>query len=156
MNVSHAARTVVVAVLVAVAASSCRYAAEPSRLHQNPRKGHRVPLQHKERLLTLDKSIEAAVFYVNHVQNRLPGGQLQIKVNLQNRDASHDLFIEWKAIFYDRNNFEIESSPWVAQHFPAKMVTTVAVNSVRSDASNFTVMLRRAATSTGGEYEVTR
>jgi len=99
-------------------------------------------MQHRERLIALDKFAASALLYVSHRQSRLPSGQVKIEINLQNKDPNGDLWLDWKVVFYDAQNFQIEETEWNKAFFPAKEIKTLKANSIRKDAQNFTVMLR--------------
>ena len=124
----------------------------PYLLARNPSSS--TPMQHRERLIAMDQSAADALFYVNHNQGRLPSGQVKVQVNLQNRDASHDIWMDWKIVFYDAQNFEIESTEWNKTFFPAKEVKAIQANSIRPDVQNFTVILRKPSSASGQSYQV--
>jgi uncharacterized protein YcfL len=121
-------------------------------LQQHP--SAQAPMQHTERLIALDRSTVDALFYVNHTQGRLPSGHVAIQVNLQNKSAEHDLWVEWKVVFYDAQNFQLEETEWTLTHFPAKEVVTLKANSMRQDVMNFTIMLRTPFTEDGKDYRI--
>jgi len=109
-------------------------------------------MQQRERLIALDKSAADALLYVNHEQSRLPSGQVYIQINLQNRSADHDIWMDWKVVFYDNQDFQIEETEWNSTYFPAKEIQTLKVNSIRRDVVNFTVMLQTPSNEKGEPY----
>ncbi|MCP5003853.1 MAG: hypothetical protein GY941_07865 [Planctomycetes bacterium] len=115
-----------------------------------------TPFQHSERLIALDKSAAAALYFVNHQQSRSEAGQVYIQINLQNVSAAQDIWMDWKVVFYDKQNFQIEETEWNQTFFPAKEVKTLKVNSLRRDVEKFTVMVRSPSTTDGNPYEVKR
>lgn len=126
--------------------------AGPYLLKKNPLGG--IPMQHRERLIAMDQSAADSLFYVSHRQNRLPSGQVLVQINLQNRDAANNIWMDWKVVFYDEQTFKIEETEWYHTYFPAKEVRTLRVNSIRPDVQNFTVILRSPSTEKGIPYKV--
>ena len=102
------------------------------------------PLQFKERLIALDEDTRDSLMYVNHLQGRLPSGQVKISVALQNRSPEDNIWISWKAVFYDNRNFKIEETEWQKTYFPVMQIREITVNSIRKDVENFTIMLKYA------------
>ncbi|MDM8543725.1 hypothetical protein QUF90_21840 [Desulfococcaceae bacterium HSG9] len=134
-----------------VSFTSCAKSPGPYLLQTQPLQS---PMQHSERLIALDKSAANALLYVNHNQGRLASGQVAIQINLQNRSAQHAVWIEWKTVFYDKQNFKIEETEWEMTHFPAKEIKTLKINSISPDVMNFSIILRSPATVDGQPYKI--
>ncbi len=101
----------------------------------------KAPLQQTHRLLLVDKNIRNALLYVNSVNNRLPGGQLLVRVNFQNqRDDAvwADVMIE----FQDADGIAIDQTAWIPTRFPAKLVTPVQGTSITPHATKHVVLLK--------------
>ncbi len=141
----------IVLLIIVVTGCSSPPAGGPYLLTQSP---NVTSIQHSERLIALDKSAASALSFVNHQQIHLESGQLRLLINLQNISTTHDIWMDWKVVFYDSQNFEIETTEWNKSFFPAKEIKTLKANSIRRDAINYTVMLRSPSSEKGVKYDI--
>jgi len=101
-----------------------------------------VPSQFVEPILSLDKDTVKNIYYVSHRQQRLASGPVRIMFNLYNISEDEEIWLEWKAVFYDGSNFQIEDTGWREIYMPRREVVTLKVNSMSPRVENYTVMLR--------------
>lgn len=127
--------------------SACAGAGPYVPLEKSPKE---VPLQHSQRIVILDRNVRNALLFINSVQNRLPGGQILIQANFQNRFPNDDLWAEVKFEFYDENNMVVDKTEWVNTHFPRAEVTMVQGNSISSKPAKHVMLMRNLRTRTGG------
>lgn len=101
-----------------------------------------APKQFVEPILSLDEITVEDIYYVDHRQQRLSSGPIRVLFNLYNISEEREVWLEWKAVFYDETNFQIEQTGWQPLYIPRREVVTLKVNSISPRASNYTVMLR--------------
>jgi len=101
-----------------------------------------VPLQHRERLLALDRHAERAVQVAALEHGRLPSGQIQVRIDLQSRLRKGDYWLEWKVVFYDAQGFQLEETEWHPLHLTASVLHTVKASSIDPKAEDYTLFLR--------------
>jgi hypothetical protein len=107
------------------------------------------PLQHSQRIVILDRNVRNALLFVNAVQKRLPGGQILVKANFQNRLPNDDLWAEVKFEFLDEDNMVVDESEWVNTLFPRAEVTMVAGSSISPKPVKHVMLMRNLRTNTG-------
>lgn len=105
--------------------------------------------QHSQRIVILDRNVRNALLYVNSVQKRLPGGQILVQANFQNRFPQDDIWADVKVEFLDGNNMLVDSTEWIQTHFPAWQVTMVQGSSISSQPVKHTMLLRNLRTRDG-------
>ncbi len=106
------------------------------------------PFQQTHRLLMVDKNIRNTLYYVNSENNRLPGGQILVRVNLQNQlDTAvwADIMIE----FQDADSMVVDQTTWMPTRFAPKMVTTIKGTSISPYATKHVVLLKDLRTENG-------
>lgn len=108
------------------------------------------PLQHTNRIVVLDRNVANAIFFVNADQQRLPGGQLFIRVNFQNRYHQNDVWADIKMEFQDSHNMMVDETEWVKTYFPAGEVTMVQGTSISPNAVKHVVLMKNLRTRNGG------
>lgn len=106
-------------------------------------------MQHSQRIVVLHKNVADTLLFVNSVQKRLPGGQVLVQANFQNRYETADVWAEVKLEFLDENNMVIDETEWVNTHFPALEVTGVQGNSIHAGAAKHVMLFRNLRTATG-------
>jgi len=126
---------------IAVIAVSCRSPSLPTLGRTNT--------QHNRRVIAVDQTVAKSLLYVNSVQKRLPGGQILVQVNLQNRYEKTDVWAEVKIEFYDENNMLIDETEWIDTHFPALEITTVQGNSIHARTAKHCMLLRNIRNASG-------
>ena len=107
------------------------------------------PLQHSRRTVILDRNVRDALLYVNSVQKRLPGGQIFVQANFQNRFQGADIWADVKIEFLDENNMLVDETEWVNTYFPQWEVTMVQGNSISSQAVKHVMLMKNLKTPTG-------
>ena len=112
----------------------------PHKLYAIP--VHEAPLQFEEPILSLDETTVEHIYYVDHRQQRLSSGQIRVMFNLFNRSEEEEIWLEWKAVFYDGSNFQIDDTGWRELFMPRREVVTLKVSSLSKRAKNYTLLLR--------------
>ena len=98
--------------------------------------------EYEIRLSMLDSTVESQIFYVRHWREKLPGGQLQVGAEFVNLDKSQDVVAEWRAVFLDQGEREIESTEWNREVFPSGQQKAIRFNSIGAGAEDFMLMMR--------------
>ncbi len=109
----------------------------------------RPPLQHTNRIIVLDRDVRNTLIYINSVNKRLPGGQLFIQVNFQNRLQGDDVWADVMFEFMDKNNMMMDKTQWMPTLFPASQVTMVQGSSLGGGAVKHVVLLKNLRTRNG-------
>ncbi|HDQ41417.1 MAG TPA: hypothetical protein ENN39_10370 [Desulfonatronum sp.] len=107
------------------------------------------PMQHSQRIVILDRNVRNALLYVNSVQKRLPGGQILVQANFQNRFPNDDIWADVKVEFLDEHNMLLDQTEWMSIHFPAWQVTMVQGSSISPRPVKHTMLLRNLRTRDG-------
>ena len=108
------------------------------------------PLHHTNRIVILDKNVRDTLFLINSVQERLPGGQIQVKAAFQNSFHEQDVWADVKVEFQDKNSMPIDSGEWITTFFPAAQSTMIESTSLTPNAAKHVVLLKKLRTSDGG------
>ncbi len=114
-----------------------------------PLSSGRTPLQHKNRIVVLDRNVRNTLLFVNAVQKRLPGGQLLIQANFQSRMRVQDVWAEIAFEFMDKDNMVVDKTEWMTTLFPASQVTMVQGSSISPRAFKHVLLLRNLKTRDG-------
>jgi hypothetical protein len=108
----------------------------------------------------LDKKVRDAFLLINQAANRLPQGQIEATVTLQNRFKTDELFAETQFVFYDAHQMPVETGEWKTVHFPPQQLVLIKGNSLRADVCTYNIQFRnltsprgRPLPSTGTIYE---
>ncbi len=107
------------------------------------------PRQHTNRIIVLDRNVRNTLIYINSVNKRLPGGQLLIQVNFQNRLQRDDVWADVKFEFMDANNMMVDTTQWIPTLFPASQVTMIQGSSLGGGAFKHVVLLKNLQTRNG-------
>lgn len=102
----------------------------------------REPMQHSQRIVILDRNVRNALLYVNSVQKRLPGGQIMVQANFQNRFPNDDVWADVKVEFLDAHNMLVDQTEWMPTYFPAWEVTMVQGSSISPKPVKHVMLLR--------------
>ncbi len=97
----------------------------------------------------LDRNVQDVLLFIGSDQRRLPGGEIYVRANFQNRLPNDDVWAEVKLQFLDANNFPVDETEWVKYRFPALEITTVQGSSISSKAVKHVMLLRNLYTKTG-------
>ncbi|WP_146164739.1 hypothetical protein [Desulfonatronum sp. SC1] len=106
-------------------------------------------MQHSQRIVILDRNVRNALLYVNSVQKRLPGGQILVQANFQNRFPRDDIWADVKVEFLDEYNMLVDQTEWMPTHFPAWQVTMVQGSSISPKPIKHVMLLRNLRTRDG-------
>jgi hypothetical protein len=110
----------------------------------------RPPHQTTHGVSMLDKNVREAFLLVSQPEaKRLPLGQLQVVVTLQNRFPSDDLWAEAQFLFFDEGKAPVETSEWQNVHFGPLEVVPVNSTSLQAQVRSFNVQFRNLKSSTG-------
>jgi hypothetical protein len=101
------------------------------------------PLQEKEKVLLLDHGMTYYLNVVKHASSRLPGGQLQVKLEMENEEDK-DVWTDVQVIFRGEDGFEIEKTDWEPFLFHRRTVTLFQRNSLNPQASDYRILIRNA------------
>lgn len=102
---------------------------------------HTTPLQETEKVVLLDFSLTRYLNIVRHKGDRLPGGQLEVKLEMENEEKG-DVWADVQVIFRDQDGFELEKTNWEPVQFHGHSVTTFKKNSLNAKASDYRVLIR--------------
>ena len=97
--------------------------------------------QETEKILLLDFVLTRYLNVVKQAANRLPGGQLQVKVDIENEE-NKDVWCDVQVIFRGEDGFEVEKTNWQPQLFHKRTVTTIARNSLSPSAADYRILIR--------------
>jgi len=104
--------------------------------------GSPLPEQYTLAILALDEKISSSVYYVRHDHKRFPAGQVRVRFNLYNAQPVENVWMEWKVLYYNQDNYMIEETEWETTMLHAKVIATIRSNSIRPDVINYTLMIR--------------
>ncbi len=102
---------------------------------------NRDPLQETEKVLLLDVALTRHLNVVKHKSDRLPAGQLEVKLAIENEEKK-DVWADVQVIFQDEDGFELEKSSWEPVQFHGRKVTTYKRNSLSAKAADYRVLIR--------------
>ncbi len=140
----HTTVRIAVAVMVAVALSSCQKGNPNLPLSRNE-----TPLQHTNRIVVLDRDVRNTLLFVNSIQKRLSGGHLLIQANFENRMMTQDVWADIGFEFMDGNNMVVDKTEWMTTLFPAGQVTMIQGSSIGPGAVKHVLLLKNLKTATG-------
>lgn len=109
----------------------------------------RTPLQHSIRTTVIDRDVRNTLLFVNSVNKRLPGGQILIQANFENRLRSQDVWADISFEFMDEDNMLIDRTEWVPTLFPASQITMIQGSSISSHAAKHVLLMRNLKTANG-------
>lgn len=104
---------------------------------------NKEPMQEREKIILLDHGL---TYYLNVVKqgvSRLPGGQLQIKLEMENR-LDTDVWTDIQVIFRGEDGFEVEKTDWQPFLFHRRTVTLFQTNSIAATAADYRILIRNA------------
>ena len=96
------------------------------------------------RLMAMDQVTEQYIHYISHRRLRLNAGQLGLQITLQNLHRTRNVAIDWRVIFYDKNQFRTEETEWNTLVFPPAEELVLKANSMNPAAVDFVIQLRAA------------
>lgn len=108
----------------------------PYRADRNPN-----PLQETERVVMLDRNMTYYLNIVKHVADRLPNGNLKVRLAIENEENT-DYWVDVQVIFRDKDGFEVESTNWEPFMFHRRKVTTYEKVSLNNQAADYRVLIR--------------
>ncbi len=101
-----------------------------------------MPLQHRVRLIALDRYAERTVQVSAQEHGRLPSGQIQVRIEFMSRVRNRDFWLEWKVVFYDAQDFQLEETEWHPLHLTGPVLHKIKTNSISPKAEDYTLFLR--------------
>jgi hypothetical protein len=104
---------------------------------------NQAAMQEKEKIILLDHGL---TYYLNVVKQgaaRLPGGQLQVKLEMENEEDK-DVWTDVQVIFRGADGFELEKTDWQPFMFHRRTVTLFQQNSLNTAAADYRVLIRNA------------
>lgn len=102
---------------------------------------NRAPMQEKEKVILLDHGLTYYLNVVKQAANRLPGGQLQLKMEIENEEDT-DVWVDIQVIFRGEDGFEVEKTDWEPFMFHRREVMTIQKNSLNPTAADYRVLIR--------------
>jgi len=112
----------------------------PAKVGSNPN-----PVQHQEHLLLLDRAYKPYIKVVSEQKKRLPSGQLEMIMEIQNR-RNKDLWADIQVVFVDEAGVEVDKTNWEPVMFHRRDVKTFKKVSLPSTASDYRLVIRKAKT----------
>ncbi len=100
------------------------------------------PPQFTEPLVAMDSWAGESVVYLDKRQHRFPSGQVEVAFTLRNPHQSPGVWLEWKVVFYDADNYLLEETEWYATYFPINEIVTLKQNSIGTRVVDYTVLVR--------------
>jgi hypothetical protein len=101
-----------------------------------------MPEQYIAPIMALDERVTWSVYYVRHDQQRFQSGQVRVVFNLFNAQPDADVWMGWKVLYYDRDNYLIEETEWESVLLQSRVIKTLRSNSMRPDVMNFTMIVK--------------
>ncbi|MFH1262843.1 MAG: hypothetical protein V1495_05305 [Pseudomonadota bacterium] len=102
-----------------------------------------APMQEKEKIVLLDHGLTYYLNFVKEGISRLPGGQLQVKLEVENK-RDKDVWTDVQVIFRGEDGFEIEKTDWQPFLFHRRTVTLYQQNSLNTGAADYRILIRDA------------
>ncbi len=99
------------------------------------------PFQEKEKIVLLDRTLSFFLNVVKHTSNRLPGGQLEVKMEMENEE-NDDVWTDIQIIFKGADGYEVEKTDWEPFLFHRRKVTLFQKNSLSAQAADYRVLIR--------------
>ncbi|HLG20009.1 MAG TPA: hypothetical protein VI895_09390 [Bdellovibrionota bacterium] len=99
--------------------------------------------QETEKVLLLDHGLTYYFNIVKQKADRLPGGQLQVKLEVENEEDK-DVWTDVQVIFRAEDGFEVEKTDWEPVLFHRRTVTSYQKNSLNPKAADYRVLIRNA------------
>lgn len=101
------------------------------------------PLQETEKIVLKDYDLKHRLRIVKHGTSKLPGGQLEVKVEIENH-RKKDVWTDIQVIFRGADGFELENSGWEPFMFRRRQVTLYKKNSLNPTAVDYRIVIRDA------------
>ncbi len=109
-----------------------------------------APLDSEEKIETmkifpvvfLDDKSDTALELIDHRSERLPSGHVDVMLKCMGKKEKKPIWIDWKVIFYDTRNINVEESEWHTDHLFPRLEKTLQVSSMRKDISSFKFLIR--------------
>lgn len=102
---------------------------------------NKSPMQETEKVILLDHGLTYYINIVKQKANRLDGGQLEVKMELQNEEDK-DVWVDIQTIFRDKDGFELEKTDWEPIMLHRRTVTSFKKNSLNPAAADYRVLIR--------------
>jgi hypothetical protein len=99
--------------------------------------------QEKEKILLLDHGLTYYFNVVKSAASRLPGGQLQVKVDIENEEDK-DVWCDVQVVFKGQDGFELEKTGWQPLMFHRRAITSIQKNSINAMAADYRIEIRNA------------
>jgi hypothetical protein len=99
--------------------------------------------QESEKVLLLDHGLTYYFNIVKQKADRLPGGQLQVKVDIENEEDK-DVWTDVQVVFRAEDGFEVEKTDWEPVMFHRRTITSFQKNSLNAKAADYRIMIRNA------------
>lgn len=136
--------------IIAIISTGCvqnqKPAPQPGRLavpyNLNSVPASPLPEQYIKAIMALDERIIESIYYVRHDQQRFQSGHVRIVFNLFNAQPDADVWMDWKVLYYDQDNYLIEETEWETTMFRSQVIKTIRSNSMRPDVMNFTLVIK--------------
>ncbi len=102
-----------------------------------------APMQEKEKVVLLDHGLTYYLKVVKQGVSRLPGGQLQVKMEMENEEDK-DVWTDVQIIFRGEDGFELEKTDWQPFMWHRRQVTLFQQNSLNTQAADYRILIRNA------------
>ena len=104
---------------------------------------NKAPMQEKEKIILLDHGLTSYLNVVKQGVSRLPGGQLQVKLEMENEEDK-DVWTDIQVIFRGEDGFELEKTDWQPFLFHRRTTTLFQQNSLNPSAADYRILIRNA------------
>ncbi len=90
----------------------------------------------------LDDKIETALELIDHRSERLPSGHVNVMLKCISKNKKKPIWIDWKVVFLDNRNINIEESEWHTDYLSPRLEKTLQLSSMRRDITVFKFLIR--------------
>jgi len=113
------------------------------------RKDGQLPHQLRYGVSMLDENARNALLLVNRTAKKAPGGQIQVRMQMQNIFRDETLWSDVRFVFYDSDQMAIDQSEWQTLAFPPHEVVLVQGNSLRGEAKTWNAQFKDLRSKSG-------
>jgi hypothetical protein len=108
-----------------------------------------APHQMSHGVTMLDKNVRDSLLFVNRVAKRLPSGQVQVRIQMQNLYRDETLWSDVRVVFYDEDNMTVDQTEWQKIPFPPREIVLIQGTSLRNDVQTYNVQFKNLRSRTG-------
>jgi hypothetical protein len=113
------------------------------------REDEKTPHQMSHGVTMLDKNVRDALLFINRTAKRLPSGQVQVRVQMQNLYRNETLWSDVRVVFYDEDEMGVDQTEWQKVSFPAREIVLIQGTSLRNDIKTYNVQFKNLRSRSG-------